>query len=476
MADDRLSGSDAVLWAIESDPILRPTIVVVTMLDAAVDVRTLRRRVESMVLAVPKLRAVVAADPLRFGPRRWVDAGTFAVEDHFVHLAAPAPGGERELLDVVRGLAVTPFRRDAPPWESYLIDGLHDGRSVFVLKMHHVLTDGVGAVQMAAALYDLAPDDDLIVAGDPVPPRGPLVGTVVGDVLQIGVDAVRLSAGVVAAVPTTVVRYVCHPVRSVRSTGATIASIGRLVAPPPPSGSSLIRGRGGASNYRRLTVDLEALRAAGHRQSASINDAFVAAVAGALDRYHERSGASVPRSFRYTMPVDLRRAGDGMGGNRFVPTRFDIRAGIRDPRQRVAVVHERCRTELAEPGLEYAEGIASVLAALPTRVTTAVMANLLEPVDAVVTNVPGFAMPLRLVGAEVRSVTAFAPTSGAAVNVALLSYCGQAMIGVVTDDAAVVDADLFVDCLAEALAEVIDAGAGPPPQRPRQDSNLRPTA
>jgi hypothetical protein len=53
---------------------------------------------------------------------------------------------------------------------------------------------------------------------------------------------------------------------------------------------------------------------------------------------------------------------------------------------------------------------------------------------------------------------AFAPTAGAAVNIAMLSHCGTCCIGVLTDTAAVPDTDRLVACIGAGLAEVTAVG------------------
>ena len=80
---------------------------------------------------------------------------------------------------------------------------------------------------------------------------------------------------------------------------------------------------------------------------------------------------------------------------------------------------------------------------------------MLKHVDAVVTNVPGVADTVYLAGAEVLRQYAFAPPTGAAVNVALVSHRGHACIGVVVDTAAVSDDEGLVADLAAAFDEVV---------------------
>ena len=50
---------------------------------------------------------------------------------------------------------------------------------------------------------------------------------------------------------------------------------------------------------------------------------------------------------------------------------------------------------------------------------------------------------------------AFAPPTGAAVNIAFLSHVDTACIGVVCDSAAVPDEDVLLACLVEGFDEVL---------------------
>ena len=66
---------------------------------------------------------------------------------------------------------------------------------------------------------------------------------------------------------------------------------------------------------------------------------------------------------------------------------------------------------------------------------------------------------------------AFGPTTGAALNVTLLSYCGTCCVGVNVDTAAVPDAGVLVDCLRQGFDEVLTlAGEHRPATSPLAES------
>ncbi|MFN6119623.1 MAG: diacylglycerol O-acyltransferase, partial [Actinomycetes bacterium] len=59
-----LSQNDAIMWTIESDPLLRSTIVGVVVLDGAPDWDRLVTRMRHVTAMVPELRETVVAVPL----------------------------------------------------------------------------------------------------------------------------------------------------------------------------------------------------------------------------------------------------------------------------------------------------------------------------------------------------------------------------------------------------------------------------
>lgn len=48
-----------------------------------------------------------------------------------------------------------PLARDRPMWELHVLDGLADGRTAVVAKIHHALADGLRAIELGVDLDDL---------------------------------------------------------------------------------------------------------------------------------------------------------------------------------------------------------------------------------------------------------------------------------------------------------------------------------
>ncbi|HET9443720.1 MAG TPA: wax ester/triacylglycerol synthase domain-containing protein, partial [Acidimicrobiales bacterium] len=140
----RMSDAEALMWTLEKEPSLRSTFLGVTIVDRAPDFHRFRRRMETVVAEHARLRQRVVPPPARLAPPVWAGDPSFDLEFHVRRLALPAPGTERQLLDLAAGELEDPFDRARPLWRYTVVEGLAGGRAALLTKMHHAITDGVG--------------------------------------------------------------------------------------------------------------------------------------------------------------------------------------------------------------------------------------------------------------------------------------------------------------------------------------------
>ncbi len=446
-----MRNTDAFTWSMESDPRLRSTVVTVILLDRSPDWDLIRERFDIVSRELPMFRQRVV-ETLPPAPPRWEWAPDFDLDFHMRRVWAPQPGNLDGVLEMARLAAMDDFDRARPMWEATLIDGLDDGGAAVLCKFHHALTDGVGGVQIAMTLFDLTEEPRTI---DAVPDE-PLVTT--AQPLDGYRDAVRYDAGLVGravtetvrGVPKLVFNTIRRPLQTATAAGELAASVYRTVRPVSSPGSPLMTER---TLVRRLgvhEVPLAALREAAHRSGGSLNDAFVAGVAGGLRRYHEKHGAPIG-DLHLTMPINMRTADDSMGGNRIGLMRFDIPAGVADPAQRISEIRERTGKVRTEKSLPYTQLIAGALNLMPRWY----IGSVLRHVDFLCSDVPGVPVQVFLGGAKVLMQYAFGPTIGSAVNVTLLTYVDTCALGIDVDTGAIPDFDQFVDCLVAGFDEVL---------------------
>lgn len=448
-----MSAEDTVLWNIELDPELRSTVTALALLDRAPDPDRLRERVELAVGALPRLRQRVVASPLWWRHPAWVDVPSVDLDYHLRTVAA-VPDDPGWLLRFTATVAEAGFDRARPLWELVVVRDLPDGSAAVVQKVHHALTDGIGGIEILLALLDTTrqPRHPPLLP-HPSPAHADGVGRVARQALGVGRALARRAPDVA--------RAAADPPRALATAWRTAESVGRIMTPSGPRRSPIMVGHSLDSEFRTLDEPMAGLRRAATATGTTVNDVFVAAVAGALHRYHLRHGAPI-EDVHLDLPVSFRRSGDPMGGNRFTPVRFPLPVTEVDPRRRLHQVSEICRRWRHEPALPLTDAVAEVLSRLPAPATVAVMRSLLRGTDVVATNVPGLPNRAYVAGAELRREYAFAPVSGAAVNVSLVSHVATACFGINMDRQAVHDPDGLTGCLGESLAELIDLGRRAP--------------
>ena len=450
--EQHIAPIDAFTFTLERDPLLRATIVAVATFERPPDWELLVERIDRATRLVPRFRQKLVDTPLGLAPPRWIVDADFDLSLHLQRVRVADGGDMAEVLVMARSAGSTSFDRDRPLWQFTLVEGLASGGAALVMKLHHALTDGVGGIEIAAHVVDLSP-----TAGElgPLPhapaarPHGPF---------EVAVDTVdhhlaRLAdvgRSVRDMVPRLLRQGVTHPRRTVQDGVETAMAIGRFVRPVTRTSSPIMRERRNLRDLGSFDVSQHALSDAAHRQDSTLNDAFLAGIAGGLRRYHERHLAAVDH-LRISMPVNVRTDDDELGGNHVTVERFDLPVGTTDPASRMRRIAEVCRALRHDPAIPYASTIASVLNLLPVDVT----ASMLRHVDLLASNVAGFPAPVYVGGARLVAFHVFGATLGSAANVTLMSYDGTCHVGVSTDTGAVPDPDEFIACLEEGFDEVI---------------------
>lgn len=447
----RISSSDALMWRIEANPVLRSPILVVGLLHRPVEPSEVRAALAGWVERFPRFRqrAVIAA-PIA-GGSRWVDDEQFSLDHHLRVVEAPAPADLGALLDLARPTAAEPFDPARAPWTLTLVEHLADGRAGFILRFHHTISDGVGAVQLAAALF----------GADERPVRSPAtreeVPATAGTTMLSRVVDVGRRIGQAGALATSAA---ANPRRTAGEAMRMGRSVAKALAPVPAPLSPVFATRGLDRHLDVVERPVEDLRRAARAFGCSINDVLLAAIGGALHEYHRQLGHEVP-ALRFTMPISLRRQGDAVGGNHFAPARFVLPIDDPDPAIRAQIAQRIARRWRDEPALARTGELAALLDLLPGPVVTHLFGKMLEKIDVDAVDVPGLDELPVFAGAVIERMWAFAPPTGAALSITLLSHAGTGCIGINADARAVPEPETLRRCLEAALDQVTSpAGVG----------------
>ena len=464
-----MSASEAVMWAVEKDPALRSDFANITVLDQAPSERRLHATIRRALAAIPRLGERVVSPPLRIAPPEWRPDPTFDLEYHLRHVAVPEPGTMRELLDLAASITGPPLDRSRPLWEFTLIEGLEGGRCALLQRMHHTITDGVGAMKLSLSLVDLerdpAPDglaeiravaDEVQASRRDATVDDPIDRDGAVDVIR---DAVRYSVNEAADLAlhaaSTSLATLTHP-REIMGAGRRsielLRSLRRQVLVTDRGRSEMFAVRSLARRYDTLGFDFDPIHRAGKAHGASVNDMFVTGVARALGRFHREFGETIDE-LRMAMPVSTRDRGD-FAANRFAPSRILVPVIDGPAADHLRAVHDAVHNVRSEPAIAAADMLAALTAGVPTAALVGLFRAQTRTIDFATSNLRGSTVDLYLGGGRIEASYPMGPRAGVPVNITMMSYCGELHLGIHSDPAAIMDAELFLDCLRESFAEL----------------------
>lgn len=444
-----LTSMQTLLWRAERHPVQSSTSTVVIDLDRAPDWDRFVAAAEWGTRLVRRLRQRVVEPVVPTAAPTWADDPTF---DLSYHLRRERVADRDEMLEHAAQIALRPFDRTRPLWEGVLFEGMPDG-AAYVLKIHHALADPLGTVQLLTMLQSgrRAHTPRKPVAEDVVAPSEP-------HPVELAVAGLRTDVAALPEAALAAARRVgaaaARPQAVVASTLRYGASVRRLITQAAPPSPELSPRTGRMWSFLTLDAPLDSLREVARLGGGTLDDAAVALVLGALQRYHARRDvtvAEIPVGVR----VSLDRADDL--GNRFAGAIISAPLSIDDPVDRVAAVRGEVLSLHTERALEVLDAAAPVINRMPSFVGASALRTAAAP-DAFVLTLPGPPRRRYMAGAEVQGSYVLGPLPGAALTVCLVTCGDTACIGVNVDASAVADLRGLEECLAEGVEEMVAAG------------------
>lgn len=384
--------------------------------------------------AVPGLRRRIHDVLLPVGAAAWSSDADFDPARHVFLVRTPDP-------EAAAGpLMARPLDRGRPPWEAHVLAG-PDPRSFAVLfKFHHALADGLGALALAAMLFDEGPP--LRGPARPAPAARPAAG-----------PALRSLPGMLAA-RVQDVGQALEIGASVARAGLPLGVPAALTAAPARTGTRAVAG---------LALDLDDVNRIRKVAGGTVNDVLIALVAGALRRWLLGRGDPAPEGPgpRALIPVSRRRPGGAArGGNRLSGYLLRLPLAEPDPLLRL----DRVRLGMdrnKEAGPARGAGAVALLAdhvhPLGHRLGGPLVAQAARMLfDILVTSVPLPGFTFSLGGSRVREVYPLAPLArGHSLAVAVSTYKDTVHYGLVADAAAVPDLAALAEALRAELDELV---------------------
>lgn len=414
--------------------------------------------VDARLADAPRFRQRIRQVPFGLARAVWVDDPDFDLSFHVRRSALPAPGGMRQLADLVARLVDRPLEAGRPLWELYLIEGLPDGRLAVLTKTHHVLLGGRNAVDLAQVLMSdeqTAADVDEVATWTPVSPPGD--GVLVLDALMT-----------IATDPLELVRRSARVVNVVeRATRGAIGAMSLMVLRPPGGLADMFRAeKPRGSRVGLASFPLTRARELARVHDCKVNDVVLAVLCGALRSWilscgHPLSTADTLRTIvpmAVTAEVDGTDEGEATSAE-IASALIGMPVGEPNPRIRLAQISRETATQRQAREAVGAKSLARLSGfAPPTLHALGSRAAIMLPSDSydlVVTNAPGPQHGMFWGDGELDEVYPVpALLDGQALAVSMSSYSGTVYCGFTSDRQAVPDVEEIGELISSALDEL----------------------
>lgn len=398
----------------------------------------LRERLERRLHLAPRLRQVLGRARFGLGPPAWADDAGFDIRAHVRSRAVPAPGDEAALLTLCAELDEPPLARSRPLWEIWLLTGLAGDRVGMLIRLHHVVADGIAALAMIGALFDLG-------AAAPVPARESWLPRPAPGARDLLADSLRQRTAAVAGALALLAR----PSAVIFRLRVLLRQVRQLAREGSAPRVSLNRPVGSHRRLLLVRADLDRARAVAHAHGGKVNDIVLAAVTGGARRLLSARGELRPDlSLKASVAASVRGPADPLAsGNRVGVILVPLPVGEADPVRRLdqltRVTAERKRLPPYQPGSRFLQ-----------RWMTHTMSRQ-RLVNLLVSNLAGPPAPLYLAGARVLEIFQVGVVQGnITISVGVLSYAGRLNFDIVGDAAAAPDLEVFAAGLADAIDQL----------------------
>ena len=451
-----------------------------------------RNAIEKRLHLLEPLRRRLVEVPMNLDHPFWIEDPNFDLDFHVRHTAVPPPGSDDQLAEIISRIIGRPLDRTRPLWETYVIEGLPEGRYGILTKVHHATIDGASGAELLTMMLDTTPE------GDEVPPPTeewkPERIPSDFEVLQRAAASLARKPGrgilltartlreVGQATRNPFIVAVANQVRgSLRGPLGAVLNFGRnrdaepdtQPIPLPSIGAPRTPFNGTITPHRKFayrSTSLDSVKAVKNALGATVNDVVMAVCAGGLRTYLDRKGELPERPLVAMVPVSIRTGEETeKWTNRVSGLICNLPTNIDDPIERVRAVHDSMVSSKQLFDAIPASSLTEFASFPPPAVFTRAMrmatrfqlgSRTAPPVNVTISNVPGPRQPLYSAGSRLLH---YFPVStiaeGQGLNITVQSYLDTLDFGLVSCRELVPDVWDLCDLIVEDL-ELLCKAAG----------------
>ena len=228
---------------------------------------------------------------------------------HVRHLAVPAPGSMQQFYDTVSFLNTPLLDRNLPLWDCYIIDGIEGNHVAIMVRVHHAMIDGGGALKLfRAAMSETASDKTIR------PVRAPQKKKPRKKRARKSEPQLKQLLSTLGKVPT-----------GIMDTGTEFAKMGAQSLKLRSAEASLPFGaphtlfnnvaQSSARRYANCEIPLADIKAISKKTGTTVNDVVTTVIDDALHHYLKDHDAGIDQPLVSLMAMSLRTEDHGATGN-----------------------------------------------------------------------------------------------------------------------------------------------------------------
>ena len=260
----------------------------------------------------------------------WLEDCHVDLDYHLRRVQVPAPGGRRELDDVISRIASTPLDRHRPLWEFHFAEGLADNRFALIGKVHHALADGVASVNLLARVMDIVGgDQDERDLDETVESRAEQSALLVA----AGRDHVRQLGELPGLLKDAATGFAKVRKRA-KERGEHPDLADNFSAPS----TFLNHHVSSARRFGSATLSLADVKKTAKRLEVSVNDIVLATAAGALRELLLHYDGHADEPIIASVPTATNKSPDRITGNEISGLSISLPVHVPDPVERVRLV------------------------------------------------------------------------------------------------------------------------------------------
>jgi diacylglycerol O-acyltransferase len=453
----RLSGWDALLLYSETPNVhqhtLKVAVVDVSGFEHEPSFEVFRETLRSRLPVLEPFRYQLVGLPLQ--RPMWREDADPDLDYHVRRVTVPAPGGRRELDEVIGAIASTPLDRSRPLWEVYYAEGLANQRVAVIGKVHHALADGVASANLMARgmEWDDPGANEIGSASPGTPP------STVEFIKASGRDDLRRLRRL-PGVLRDGVKGIYRLQRRARERRRH-PDLARQFNPPP---TFLNHKLSPTRTFASATLSLDEVKQTSKHLEVTINDLVLATAAGGLRELLQRYDGGADQPIITNVPVATDTSPDRITGNALSTMLVSLPVHVDDPLERVRLTSvgagvAKENYELLGPRTigRWLEYVPPVAARATFRWTSRRKAPN-QLFNVIVSNVPGPRRRGRITGAVVTEIYSVGPlAAGSALNMTVWSYVDQLNISVLADGQTFEDAHDVTAAMIRAFTEIRSA-------------------